>query len=119
MFDFISLFTYFLPLYVKDVEWDGDFLIISGDGWSFVTSSAWRISKDKELLIACWDDDANELIEHLVGLEIIDLSWIFGDQPIDPSFIFSDGRKLDVFCSSSYEPWVINFPDGSIYIGNS
>lgn len=119
MFDLLRLVIYFLPLCIKTVEWDGDSLVISGDNWSFITSSAWRISQGKELLFACWDDQVDTRTEGLVGLSIVDMSWVTSGQPINPSFILSDGRRLDVFCSSFSEPWVMNLPDNSVYVGNS
>ena len=119
MFDFLKVVMSFLPLCIKNVEWDGDFLIFSGDGWSFNTSSVWRVSKGRELLFACWDDQVHIRIEELVGLSVVNVSWITKNQPIDPSFALSDGRKLDVFSSSVYEPWVMNLPNGSVFIGNS
>lgn len=119
MFDFLRLAISFLPLSIKNVEWDGDSLIVSGDGWSFITSSAWRVSEGKELLFACWDDQADTCIEELVGLSIVNMSWVASSQPIDPSFVLSDGRRLDVFCSSFFEPWVMSLPDNSAYVGNS
>ena len=119
MFDFIKLVSSFFPLHIKDVHWDGDSLIISGDKWSFATNSVWRISNNKELLFTCWDDDADRLIKDLAGLLIIDFSWISNDQPIDPSITFSGGKRLDVFCSCSHEPWLLNLPNGSVYAGNS
>lgn len=119
MFDFLRLVLPFLPLCIKNVEWGGDSLVTSGDNWRFVTSSAWRVSQGKELLFACWDDQINTRTEDLVGLSVVDMSWIASGQPIDPLFIFSDGRRLDVFCSSFSEPWVMSLPDNSIYVGNS
>lgn len=47
------------------------------------------------------------------------VSWIVKQQPIDPSFILSDDRRLDVFCSSFAEPWVMNLPGNNVYVGNS
>lgn len=119
MFDFLRLVISFCPLRIKSVEWDGDFLIISGDGWRFCTSSVWRVSKGKEMLFACWDGQVNVRIEELVGLAVENVSWVTKDQPIDPSFTLSDGTRLDVFCSSVCEPWVMNLPNDIVYVGNS
>lgn len=119
MIDFVKLVKSFLPLCIRKVEWDGDSLIISGDDWSFVTSSAWRVSQGKELLFACWDNEVETCAEGLAGLSVVNISWVASTQPIDPSFIFSDGKRLDVFCSSFFEPWVMNLPDNSVYVGNS
>lgn len=119
MFDFLKLILSFLPLCIKNVKWDGDSLVLSGDNWGFVSGSAWRVSQGKELLFACWDDQAGMRIEELIGLPVVNMSWITSGQPIDPSLILSDGRRIDVFCSSSSEPWVMTLPDGGIYVGNS
>ncbi|WP_298837959.1 hypothetical protein [uncultured Salinicola sp.] len=119
MFDFLKLVANFLPLCIKEIEWDGDSLIVSGDNWSFFTSSVWRVSRDKDMLFACLDDQVNTRIEELVGLSVVNISWIVSDQPIDPSLILSDGRRLDVFCSFRYEPWVMSLPNDNVYIGNS
>ncbi|WP_144076980.1 hypothetical protein [Salinicola socius] len=119
MFDFMNLVVSFAPLHIKNVEWDGDFLVISGDNWKFVTNSVWRISQGKELLFACWDDQVDTTIEELIGLSVVSMSWVNNDQPIDPSFILSDDRRLDVFCSYSSEPWVMDLPDNSVYVGNT
>lgn len=119
MFDFLRVVVSFLPLDIKNVEWDSDSLVVSGDDWSFVTTSAWRVSQGKELLFTCWDNQLDVNIEGLVGLTIVDVSWVSDGQPIDPSFILSDGRRLDVFCSFICEPWVMNLPGNSVYVGNS
>ena len=119
MIDFLRLVMSFIPLCIKEVEWDGDSLVISGEDWRFVTNSAWRVSQSKDLLFACWDNEVGARVEGLTGLSVVHVSWIANDQPIDPSFTLSDGRRLDVFCSSLSEPWVMKLPDNRIYIGNS
>lgn len=119
MIDFLKLVVSCLPLFIEKVEWDGDSLVLSGDDWSFVTNSAWRVSKDKELLFACWDSLEDVCAGGMEGLSVIDVSWVIKEQPIDPSFILSDGRRIDVFCSSFAEPWIMNLPDDNVYVGNS
>lgn len=119
MFDFLGVVMSFLPLRIKRAEWDSDYLVISGDNWSFSSCSAWRMSQSKVLLFACWDDQANISINELVGLSVESVSWITSDLPIDPSFFFSDGRRLDVFCTSVFDPWVMNLPNGNVYVGGA
>lgn len=119
MIDFLKLIVPFFPLFIQRVEWNGDSLVLSGDDWSFVTSSAWRVSKDKTLLFACWDDRDDVCPKGMEDLSILGISWIVDNQPIDPSLILSDGRRLDVFCSSFCEPWIMSLPDNSVYVGNS
>lgn len=71
MFDFLKVAMSLLPLCIKNIEWDGEILIISGDDWSFNTSSVWRVSKDKNLLFACWDNQVGRHIEELIGLSVV------------------------------------------------
>lgn len=119
MSDFKKLVKNSLPLFIKASDWNGDSLTISGDGWSFTTNSVWRISCDNCLLLACWDDEVDGRVEALVGLSIIEMSWVVSTQPIDPSFKLSNGQRLDIFCSFSSEPWVLTLPDNKVYVGNS
>lgn len=116
MFDFLSKISSYLPLCIESVEWDGDVLNISGEGWRFTTNSVWRISHEKELLFGCWDDEVGIFLEELVGVCVVEFVWLINEQPIDPSLLLSNGRRLDVFCSSSYEPWVMGLSE-EIYVG--
>jgi len=119
MFDFLEHIKYFLPLHLENIQYDGDTLIITGEKWRLASSSIWRVSNDKELLFTCWDNNSTKMIKNLLGLSIISVAWMLDKQKIDPSFLLSDGKRLDVFCAYSYEPWIISLPDGNIYIGNS
>ncbi|WP_141691290.1 hypothetical protein [Pseudomonas sp. 8 R 14] len=119
MFVFLKLVMSFSSLRINSIEWDGDFLNVSGDGWSFSSSIAWRVSKDEDMLFACWDEQASVRIKELVGLSVGSVSWIAQNQPVDPSFTLSDGRRIDVFCSSVCEPWVMTLPNNIVYVGNS
>lgn len=119
MFDFLKVVMPLLPLRIKNIKWDGEALIISGDDWSFNTISVWRVSKGKTLLFACWDNQASVRIEDLIELSVEKVTWVSENQPIDPSLALSDGTKLDVFCSSVFEPWVFNLPDDVVYVGNT
>lgn len=108
-----------LPMKIERVFWDGDTFMLFSAGWSFRTESAWRVSKGGELLFACWDDDALEHVSELLGLSIVEVGWLIDAQPIDPFFKLSDGRVLNAFCSSSTEPWLMEFSDGVVYLGNT
>lgn len=97
----------FLPIKIERASWDVNTLVLHSMSWSFRTESAWRVSKDDKLLFACWDEGVLELVSGFVNLFIIEAGWLIEDQPIDPFFKLSDGRVLNVFCSSSIEPWCI------------
>lgn len=119
MFNFLNFFSKFLPLKIEFVSWNEDNLTISGNDWSFTTNSAWRVSKDNKLLFACWDENVINSVKELMDISIINMSWIDDAQAIDPLFSLSDGSRLEIFCTSSLEPWVLRCPDSNIYIGNS
>ena len=71
------------------------------------------------LLFACWDDDALDHVSELLVLSIVEVGWLIGAQPIVPFFILFDGRVLNAFFSSSTEPWLMEFSDGAVYLGNT
>ena len=108
-----------LPMKIERVFWDGDTLMLFSADWSFRTESAWRVSKGDRLLFACWDDDALEYVSEFLGLSITEVGWLINTQPIDPFFKLSDGCVLNVFCSSSTEPWLMDFLGGAVYLGNT
>lgn len=119
MNEFLQAAAIFLPIKIERVLWDGNTLMLFSVGWSFQTESAWRVSKDGELLFACWDDDAPVLVSEFLGLSVLEVSWLVDNQPIDPCFKLSDGRVLNIFCSSSTEPWIMEFSNGATYVGNT
>ncbi|MEN8638243.1 hypothetical protein [Pseudomonas sichuanensis] len=116
---FLQAVALLLPMKIERVFWDGDRLMLFSVGWNFQTESAWRVSKDGKLLFACWDDDARDLVSDFLNLSVLEVSWLVDSQPIDPCFKLSDGRVLNVFCSSSTEPWVMELTNGGIYVGNT
>jgi len=119
MFNILAQITHFLPLRFEKIDYDGDTLIISGEKWRFTTNSVWRVSNGGKIIFTCWDNDAAISTKNLLGLSIIDILWLSDEIKIDPSFLLSDGKRLDVFCSYSCEPWIIDLPNGSVYVGNS
>jgi len=119
MNNFLQAVALLLPLKIEKVFWDGDTLMLFSAGWSFRTESAWRVSRAGELLFACWDDDALDHVSELLGLSIVEVGWLIDAQPIDPFFKLSDGRILNAFCSSPTVPWLMEFSDGAVYLGNT
>lgn len=109
----------FLPVRIERVFWDGDTLMLFSKDWTFRTESVWRVSKDEDLLFTCWDDCASELISIFSDQCIQVFSWLADGHPIDPCFKFSNGVVLSVFCSLSTDPWVMEFADGAVYVGNT
>ena len=119
MNNLINVLVSLLPLMVKQVSWDGDTLTIAGDGWSFSTLSAWRISNSESVQFGCWDKDIDESVKGLSGLNIIAVKIQGSTITVDPIFELSDGRILEVFATDTVEPWVIKLPDGKVYVGGT
>ncbi|MBU1168437.1 MAG: hypothetical protein KKD44_02630 [Proteobacteria bacterium] len=108
-----------LPIIVEKVSWDGDTLIIAGDGWSFSTLSAWRVINRGTIQFACWDKNINESVNELSGLSIVSVAAQGLNIGVDPVFELSDGRLLEVFSTDTVEPWTLRLPDGKVYVGGS
>lgn len=115
----INVLVSLLPLMVKQVSWDGDTLVIAGDGWSFSSLSAWRISNGESVQFACWDKDIDDSVNELNGLNIVAVKHQGSTISVDPVFELSDGRLLEVFSTDTVEPWVLRLPDGKVYIGGT
>lgn len=111
----ISLF----PLVIKQVSWDGDTLIVTGEGWSFSTISAWRIIEGESVQFACWDRDIGKQVNSLEGLSLVAVQPQGSSIGVDPTFQLSDGRRLEVFSTDTVEPWTLKLPDGNVYVGGT
>lgn len=115
----IDVFINRSPMYIKNVSWDGDTLIIEGDEWSFSTLSAWRIISSTAIEFACWDKDIDELVRGLNGLSIVSVRPQGSTLDLDPVFGLSDGRLLEVFSTDTVEPWILMLPDNKVYVGGT
>lgn len=113
----IQSFMQLLPLLIKSISWDGDTLTIHGDDWSFTTLSAWRISNNGSVEFACWDKEIDELLAALENLSIVEIRHQGSEVQVDPVFQLSDGRILEVFSSDTVEPWVVQHPNGDVFVG--
>lgn len=113
----ISLLMKLLPLRIGFVSWDGNVLTISGENWSFSTLSAWRIVQEGAISFACWDRDVDTKIESIKGESIVGVARQGILVGVDPVLELSNGKKLEVFSSDTFEPWVLKLPDGSIFTG--
>lgn len=106
----------YLPLKIKEVLWDGTTFQINGEIWSFVTLSAWRLSTLKKVICGCYDSNSEEVIKTLVGQEIIKIAMQENLLQIDPVFIFSNGLRLEIFSTDTFEAWTFNINGLGLYI---
>ncbi len=108
-----------LPLLIREVSWNGDALVLNGDSWSFSTPSAWRLVADAAVAIGCWDKDVIRDLDTLRGISIVAVKSQGTSIEVDPTFVLSDGRMLEIFSTDTVEPWTMSFSDGLVYIGGS
>ena len=105
-----------LPLKITHAKWNGTIFQIFGSTWNFATLSAWRISNENKVIVGCFDDDSIESIGMLNDLEICDICFQTAFLKIDPLFHFSNGNKLEIFSTDTYEPWTFQINEIGIYI---
>ena len=113
----LAILAKVLPLQIRFVSWDGNVLTMSGEGWSFSTLSAWRIVQEGKISFACWDKKVREKVELLESERIVSASRQSILVGVDPVFELSNGTRLEIFSSDTFEPWVLKLPDGSIFTG--
>jgi len=77
------------------------------------------VPKDEKLLFTFLDSSAVDLLRDFHGLSIVGMEWLIEKQQIAPSLLFSDGKRIDVFCSYTYDSWEVEFSNDDIYVGNS
>lgn len=112
----IDLLRPVLPLAVEGVTWNSPMLWIGGEGWNFNSVSAWRITLGRVVLCADSDDSASTMINTLVGQRIVAVDVQSTSVEVDPVFILSDGRRLEIFSTDTYEPWTMRFPGGGMFV---
>ena len=107
-----------LPLLISVVVWEDPMLHLSGLNWSFNSTTAWRISKGRNIVCACYDSNCLVELCALKDREIVQVEAQSMTIDVDPTFIFSDGRKLEVFSTDTYEPWTMYLPSGEIFVAS-
>ena len=104
-----------LPLRIDRVEGSEDHLSLSGEGWSFHTSSPWRIVGAEGLRVGCEEDRVEEQFPSLVGKAIHGVGSQSAHWGLDPFFALDDGTHLEVFSCQTFEPWTMSLPEGPIW----
>ncbi len=106
-----------LPLLIGSASAENDSLTLSGEDWSFSTSSAWRVLNNSGLAFGCETDDASEAISTLIGHKIV------GVQPsnssnLDIQFNLDNDLLVECFTTHFFEPWVLKLPDNTIMVAD-
>lgn len=106
-----------LPLMISEILWDGTMFHMYGSNWSFFTLSAWRISTINRVIFGCYDNDSMTLINSLKNVEILDIDIQTSPLTIDPVFILSNGQKIEIFSTDTYEAWTFQVGELGLFIG--
>lgn len=104
-----------LPLTIKGAVFESEELTIWGEDWEFYTSSPWRVVSKHGLLFGCGSAMLEEYLATLLGQSIVTAK-PFGFAGIDPQFMLSDGRLLEIFSDQHLDPWTFDLPGGSIFV---
>jgi len=104
-----------MPLTLQEVSCDGPELNLFGNEWSFSAISAWRITQKNKLIVGS-DDSADSLVSEILKDAIItQVMPQTADFPVDPTFWFADGHKLEIFSDSSFDTWTFRIPNAPLY----
>ncbi len=103
-----------LPLGLTAVEWDGTTLVVGGEGWHLTVMSPWRITRHGALLASYETPPADPAVMSLQGCGVLGVNVQASLSPIDPALVLDDGRVLEVFGTSTLEPWVLRTPTATV-----
>ena len=97
----------YLPLKITTVIWDIISFHIYGSNWSFYTLGSWRISTKKKVVFGCYDGhmDIENEVKFLENMEIKDVRYQTEFLKIDPVFILSNDEQIEIFSTTTDEPW--------------
>lgn len=100
------------PLIVTSARIEDSALILSGNDWRFLTSSAWRIMDSAKMYCGCEDDEFKQAINVLLESSLIRIKVQSVNFCADPIFLFSNGYRLEVFSTQAVNSWVFELPSG-------
>ncbi len=105
------------PLRIVRFEHEGDDFQVGGEGSNVNTLGVWRAVEGRRVAFACYDDERGRSeVRSLIGLSITAARAQSHRAPVDPAFVLSDGRVLEIFSTDTFEPWTLHFPGGEILI---
>ena len=108
-----------LPLRVRGAAWSDPTLTLTGDEWALAINCPWRVVAAHGVSVYPSSPTAPDDVWYLIGLDVVELKPLLGRLPVDPVLVFSDSRRLEVFCDSDWDPWI--FRHGALpitYVGH-
>lgn len=113
----IKIIKPYLPIEITEVIWDGTIFQMIGKDWNFTTLSSWRLITNNTMTLGCFDNNSEEIIKILTGLQIIGIDFQ-NKMRIDPVFLLSNGAKIEIFSTDTYEPWTFQVKDSGLFIAS-
>lgn len=98
------------PMKIRETAFVDPTLTIAGDGWSFSSPSAWRITAGGVLVFGWSDVTAPDRIWDLCGHSIVSVTSQSPRMPGDPAFELSSGQWLEIFSDHPTDPWSLILP---------
>ena len=92
--------------------------MIGGNGWSFSSVSSWRVTRGRIVTFAETDQRAAGELPTLLGQKIIAVEVQSKSVEVDPVFVLSDGRRIEIFSVDTYEPWTMQLPTGEVFVSS-
>ena len=105
----------YLPLKIKEASWNKAAFHMGSDDWGFYTLGGWRIVTDKKVVFGCFDDIADEISKYLIDIEIVRIDIQESILKIDPVFVLSNGEKIEIFSTDTYEAWSFRLDEKTLY----
>jgi hypothetical protein len=94
-----------LPMRIRSAAWSDPTLTVAGDEWALAITSPWRIATPQGVSVYPSSPTALDDVWDLIGLDVVELEPLLNSLPVDPVLVFSDSRRLEVFCDSDWDPW--------------
>jgi len=106
-----------LPLVIGSAQWNDPVLLLGGDGWRVAINSPWRVVTREALSLGCSDSDAAGRVSELEGLAVIEIRSQGALLAVDPVFVLSNDRFVEVFSVDAVDPWVLRVA-GEVYVAS-
>lgn len=114
---YIEKISGLFPLEINNFHWEQESLTLVGSGWSFSTSSPWRVVDAQGFLFGSESSPSNQELSSLTKIYITEAKPT-GHVNLDIKFILSNGNVFECFSATSFEPWVFNLPNGIIIVAD-
>jgi hypothetical protein len=112
----LSVANSHMPLKIEETLWNGATFQMYGEGWSFATLSAWRLSTSENVICGCYDQHSEGAVKALVEQSILKIEMQESLLRIDPVFILSNDLRLEIFSTDTFEPWTFEVNGSGLYI---